>query len=177
MMEKITIARPYAQAVFDHAREEDRFEHWSSLLKLLSDIVTDSLMRTLINNPRVSDDVLFEILREICGNLLDKKGGNLVRILIDAGRLSVLPEIYDLYHNMWADHEGIAEVTVVSAYPLSDAQSQSINEAMARKLGKKIDIKSRVDESLIGGAVISAGDSAIDASIRGRLQQLANEFI
>ena len=177
MLEKITIARPYAQAIFDYAKEQGDFDKWSGLLKLLAGISSDPLMHTLINNPRVNDDVLFEIYREICSGNLDESGSNLIRILIDAGRLTVVPEIYNLYHNMWADYKGLAEVTVVSAYPLSDEQARLINEAMARKLGKKIEINSSVDESLIGGAVIRAGDSAIDASIRGRLEKLSNEFI
>ena len=176
MLENTTIARPYAQAVFEQAVEENDFDRWSALLKILVNIVTDTRMKTLIDNPKVSDEILFGIFQDVCGNALSNTGNNFVRILIDAGRLTVLPEILQLYHKMRVDSEGLAEVEIISAYPLSDDQTRTISEAMAKRLGKKIDITSRVDNSLIGGAVIRAGDSAIDASIRGRLRQLSNEF-
>lgn len=176
MLEKTTIARPYAQAVFEQAREEGDLDSWSELLNLLGNIVSEPLMKTIIDNPNVGDEVLFGIFEDICGNILTDTGKNFIRILIDAGRLPVLPEIYELYHEMWAEHAGIAEVEVVSAYPLSEDQASAISEVMARRLGKEIEIKTLIDSSLIGGAIIRAGDSAIDASIRGRLNQLTNEF-
>ena len=176
MLEHTTIARPYARAVFEQAKEENDFDRWSGLLNILVIIVTDNRMKSLIDNPKVSDEMLFGIIQDICGNTLSNTGNNFVRILIDAGRLTVLPEILQLYHKMRVDSEGLAEVEVVSAYPLSDDQTRAISEAMTKRLGKKIDITARIDNSLIGGAVIRTGDSAIDASIRGRLRQLSNEF-
>jgi len=177
MLEKITIARPYAQAAFDYAREEGDVAAWSAMLKLLSAIVSNPQMRPLLHNPNVSDGQLHELIAGIAGDKLADHGDNFVRILIDAERLQVVPEISELYEAMLAKAEGRVEVHVVSAYDVEDRQEETISAAMAKRLGKKITVISRVNDQLIGGAIIRAGDSVIDASIRGRLTQLRNELI
>jgi F-type H+-transporting ATPase subunit delta len=176
MLEKTTIARPYAQAAFNQASEERDLGKWSSMLKLISTIVSDPLMRSVINNPRHGDEQLFSIIEDIAGDTLSKTGKNFLKILIQAGRLAVVPEIFLLFEKKRADAEGLAEVEVISAFPLLEDQQKTIAKVMATRLGKKIEIKTSIDSSLIGGAVIRTGDSVIDASIRGRLKQLANEF-
>ena len=103
-------------------------------------------------------------------------GRNLVKILLQAGRLQYAPSIKNQYEQMRAAAEGRVEVEVVTAYALDDQQQAGIAESIAGRLGKQVNIKTSVDESLIGGAVIRAGDSIIDASLRGRLTELRNEL-
>ena len=176
MQEKTTIARPYARAVFEQAGASGGLEQWSVMLQLLRQVVADATMQALIKNPKVDDNRLADIIFDICGERLNQQGKNFVRILIDAGRLSVAAQIYKLFEEKKAEAEGIAGVEVISAYPLEDQQREKIKQVMAKRLGKKIEITARTDQGLIGGAVIRAGDSVIDASLKGRLRQLGHNF-
>ena len=177
MQEKTTIARPYAQAVFELAQESGNIEEWSSVLALLDQIVSDSQMRQLFNNPKVSHQQLQDLVIEIGGEALSVQAQNFVKILVAASRLQYAPQITQLFAEMRADAEGTVDVEVISAYEMDDAQQNSIAERISTRLGKKVKISSTVDQSLIGGAVIRAGDSVIDASVRGRLTELGNDLV
>ena len=176
MQENNTVARPYAGAVFELAQAENNLQQWSTMLQLLNLVVSDPDMRAVIKNPKVEHKQLADIVTGICGEQLDEQGKNFVKILVNAGRLSVVPQIQKLYEEKKAEAEGIAEVEVISAYPLEKEQQEKIKQIMTKRLGKKIEITTHVDKSLIGGAVIRSGDSVIDASLRGRLKQLGNNF-
>ena len=174
MLEKTTIARPYAQAVFEYARENNEVEQWSGMLQLLAVIVSDPDMHRLLSDPRVSDEQLEGLIADLCGDRLTAAGRNFVKILIGSERLQYAQQIAGLYEAMRFDAEGKARVEVISAYPLEPQQEQKISAAMATRLNKKIVISSVVDNKLIGGVVVRAGDSVIDASIRGRIEALRN---
>ena len=176
MPEKATIARPYARAAFEQAREEKKFKDWSAMLGLLAAVASDPLMRSLVKNPKVSEDQLHKLVTEVCGKDISASGANFARVLIAAGRLNVTPEVHAQFERMRAREEGTADVRVITAYELDEAQQKRIVEIMKRRLGKEIDVSTEVDKSIIGGVVIRAGDSVIDASLRGRLRQLGNEF-
>jgi F-type H+-transporting ATPase subunit delta len=172
-----TIARPYAQAAFEQASEEAAIAQWSALLKLLGLVVADPQMQALLNNPRVSRQQLLDIVTGIGDNKLTATGMNFIKILISAGRLKHVARISTLFEQKWAAAEGRMEVNVTSAYELLPEQKNSIAEAMARRLGKKINISSLVDQSLIGGMIVRAGDSVIDVSLRGQLNELRRTLI
>jgi F-type H+-transporting ATPase subunit delta len=174
MQENITRARPYAVAAFEQARDEGSLQDWSAMLRILSLVVSDPQMQSILDNPRLNSATLMDVVLDICGNYLSDSGKNFVKVLVNTRRLSLVPQIYMLFEQRRMDAEGITEVEVVSAYPLEPAQQQKIADAMSKRLGKKIEISTRTDKSLIGGAVIRAGDSVIDASMRGRLKQLGN---
>ena len=176
MLEKATIARPYASAAFDEAIEEGKLNEWSSMLSLLSVIVSDNNMRGVINNPKLSSGQLHQFIAEICGDKLSKKGNNFTKVLIDAERIGLAAEIFILFEQKRAAAEDIGEVDLISAYALNDAQISAISESISKKLGKTIDINAKVDNDLIGGVIIRAGDSVIDASLRGRLEELNSVF-
>lgn len=176
MLEKTTIARPYAQAVFEYARENNEVEQWSAMLQLLGVIASDRDMQRLLSDPRVTDEQLAELVADLCGNRLTAAGGNFVKILISSQRLQYAEQIAELYEAMRFEEEGKARVEVLSAYPLEPQQEQKISAAMAGRLDKNIVISSVVDNKLIGGVVVRAGDSVIDASIRGRIDALRNEL-
>lgn len=174
MQGKITLARPYAVAAFEQARDESKLKDWSAMLHALSLVVSDPQMQNVLDNPRLSNETLEGIVLDVSGKYLSDTGKNFVKVLVNAGRLSLAQQIYMLYEQKRMEEEGIAEIEVVSAYPLESAQQQKIADAMGKRLKKKIEISTRTDKSLIGGAVIRAGDSVIDASIRGRLKQLGS---
>ncbi len=176
MSEKTTIARPYAQAVFELASDGGNTGEWSDALALLSQVVTNEDMQGLLNNPKVSAEQLFDIVMSIAGENLSGQSQNFVRVLIDAGRLGYAPQIVELFESLRAEAEGTVDVEVRSAYQLEQGQQDKIAEAIAARLGRKVKISATVDNSLIGGAVIRANDAVIDASIRGRLNELANDL-
>ena len=176
MQEKTTIARPYAQAVFETASEESKLNEWSEMLGLLDSIVSDAQMQAVLSNPKLDAAALTDFVLGVSGDSLNETGSNLVKVLADARRLAILPEINNLFEQLKAEAEGVIEVTVTSAYELVADQQAAISEAMAKRLGRKVEITSDIDDSLIGGVVIRAGDSVIDASVKGRLKALATQM-
>ncbi len=176
MQETITIARPYARAVFEQAQSGNKLNQWSAMLHVLGTVAADAGMQALIKNPKLDREQLKQIILDICGSHLDQQGKNFVHILVDAGRFALVPQISRLFDEQKAQAEGVAAVEVISAYPLEAEQQEKIKQVMAKRLGRKIEITTHVDQSLIGGAVIRAGDSVIDASLRGRLKQLGHNF-
>lgn len=176
MLENSTIARPYASAVFELAQESGQVEDWSAMLGLLSLLVSDPTMRQLITNPKVSRRQLQDLVFEVCGDGLSDLGCNLVKVLVQGDRLQYASAIRNQYEQMRAAAEGRVDVEVVAAYALDQQQQAGIAEIIAERLGKQVNIKTSIEESLIGGAIIRAGDSIIDASLRGRLTELRNEL-
>ncbi len=176
MQENTTAARPYAIAAFDQALNENKLSAWSQMLNLLNMVISDQQMQSVLKNPRLDADSLSDFVLDICGDQLSETGKNFVKVLTDAGRLSLVPQIFTLFEQKRADAEGMVDIEVISAYPLTTDQQDKIADAMGKRFGKKIQITSRLDESLIGGAVIRAGDAVIDASVRGRLKQLGSEL-
>ncbi|NKB36625.1 MAG: F0F1 ATP synthase subunit delta [Gammaproteobacteria bacterium] len=176
MLEKTTIARPYAQAVFELAQESGAVAEWSSALDLLKRIVSDEQMQVLFNNPKVSDQQLQNLVIEIAGDALGVQPGNFVKILVAASRLQYATQVAELFEAMRAEAEGTVDVEVSAAYELDQAQQDGIANGISKRLGKKVSINVNIDETLIGGAIIRAGDSVIDASVRGRLTKLGNDL-
>ncbi len=173
-MQNVTQARPYAEAAFEQAREENKLKEWSEMLRVLGLVVSDSQMQKVLDNPRVGCTALQDIVLGVCGDYLSDTGKNFVKVITENKRLLLAPQIFLLFEQKRKDIEGIADVEVISAYPMDSEQKRQVSDAMSKRLGKKIEITTRVDESLIGGVVIRAGDSVIDASMRGRLKQLGN---
>ena len=177
MLENSTIARPYATAVFELAQETGQVEEWSAMLGILGLISSDKDMRLLITNPKVSRQQLQDLVLDVCGAGLSELGRNLAKLLVQANRMQYAYDIKEQYEQMRAAAEGKVDVEVVTAYTLDRHQQDSIAEIIAGRLGKQVNIVTSVDESLIGGAIIRAGDSVIDASLRGRLTELRNELV
>lgn len=176
MLEKTTIARPYAEAAFEQAREEGTLESWSELLSVLAVAVSDSHMHALLQNPRVTPDQLLDVVNSFIGSDLSKTQKNFVRVLIEAERLQFAPEMKTLFDQNRLEAEGLANVEVISAYPLEDSQRTRIIDAMCRRLDRKIELTENTDQDLIGGVIIRNGDSVIDASVRGQLEELRSEL-
>ena len=176
MLEKATIARPYAEAAFAQALEEGKLADWANMLGVLKTVITDTNMRSVINNPKLNSEQLYQFIIDVCGGSLSQTGKNFVKILVDAERIGLAAEIFTVFENKRAAAEGISDVDVITAYPLDDAQVKTISDAISKRLGKNVDINTKEDKNLIGGVIIRAGDSVIDASLRGRLKELNSVF-
>jgi F-type H+-transporting ATPase subunit delta len=172
----ITIARPYAEAVFAHAEASGKLDLWSEMLGYLSVVVADPAVAPIIGNPLVERKALIELLLEICGEHISQEGGNLIRLLVANGRLPLVPEIESLFKALKADRERTINVQVTSAFALKPEQEKIIAKAVKAKLGREVTISSVQDPELIGGVHIRAGDLVIDGTVRGKLQRLANEL-
>ena len=173
MAEKNTIARPYAQAAFNIAQADGDLKGWSDMLKLLSLVASDDLMQSVIGNSCIETEKVSETMIGACGETLNDKGKNFVRVMAENRRLNVLPEVAVLFEASRAEAEKTVEAEVASAFPLTDAQKNQIVEALKKRLGRDVSLKTRVDESIIGGAVVRAGDLVIDGSVTGQLEKLA----
>ena len=174
--ENSTIARPYAEAVFARAEETGKLDPWSEILQFLAETAKDPALAAIIADPMFGRDKLTELMIDIGGERLDDEGRNLVRVLVQNDRLSVLPEIVETYERLKAESQRIVNVHVRSAFELQPTQINHIAEMLKVKLGRDITITTEEDPDLIGGIHIRAGDTVIDGSVRGHLQQLANEL-
>jgi F-type H+-transporting ATPase subunit delta len=174
MSENNTIARPYSQAIFELAREHNSYSAWSDTLRFLSAVASDHQMQALLDSPRMTEQQLTDLFVEICADRVDEAGKNFVRLLAENRRLAVLPEIAELYEELRRDGEGVVRGQVISAYPVTEQQQQQIASALRARLGREVELEWATDESLIGGAVVRAGDLVIDGSVQGKLNRLAN---
>jgi F-type H+-transporting ATPase subunit delta len=173
MAEKTTIARPYARAVFELARDKGKLTQWSEALAFAALVVRDPNMAALIASPRIAKDQAAGMLIDVVGERLDADMRNLVWVLAENRRLALLPEIAALYEQHRAEAEGTVEVHLTSATPVSEAQRARIADALKAKLRRAVNLQCDTDESLLGGAIIRAGDLVIDGSVRGKLSRLA----
>ena len=174
--ESTTIARPYAEATFARALETDSVDKWADMLELLQYLVTDPDVAGLISGRRLDREQMTSLLLDVAGDQFTDEGQNLVRIVVEGGRLEVVPEINALYTDLKNAHQGALEVSVSSAYVLKPAQEKQLADALSKKLGREIHITSTKDPDLIGGVKIRAGDMVIDGSVAGQLTKLANEL-
>lgn len=173
MAENATIARPYANAVFELAKRENTLVSWSSMLAVLETTAAHDRVRVFLDSPDLPAVAKAFRLAELCGSELDDRGKKFLQALADHDRLPLIDEIRAQFELLRANEERSLEVEVISAFDMTDAQSAALKTALGRRFAKEISIESRVDTSLIGGAIIRAGDTVIDGSLRGKLGKLA----
>ena len=177
MAENSTIARPYAQAAFDIAHEKGDLKGWSDMLQLIAAVTSDTVMSDMISNPSIEREKIVEIIVDVCADNLNDLAKNFVKVLAENGRLNVTNEIAQAYEEHRAEAEKTVEAEVTSAFPLSDAQTKSITEALKKRLGREVTLIANVDETIVGGAIIRAGDLMIDGSVNGQLEKLATTLM
>jgi F-type H+-transporting ATPase subunit delta len=173
MSELITLARPYASAAFELANEQKQYDHWSEMLAFMAAVAHDGTMRAVLDSPRLGEEQAAELFISVCAKRIDDQGRNFIRLLAENRRLTLLPEIAALFEFMRREAEGKIDAEVVSAKEISKEQIAAIAKALKARLGREVNLTARTDESLLGGAVIRAGDLVIDGSIRGSLNRLS----
>jgi F-type H+-transporting ATPase subunit delta len=176
MAESTTIARPYAQAAFKLAQQQRALPAWSDMLGLAAHIAADPGMRKLLDNPRVTPaqlaELFVDVLTDLVGERLNDAGRNLIRLLAERRRLVVLPEIFGMYELLKNHAEGAIQAQLITAFPATDAQKQTIAAALKQRFGRDVQLGYITDPTLMGGAVVRAGDLVIDGSVRGKLARL-----
>ena len=174
MAERITTARPYAKAIFALARKDNSLGAKSIGLQRAATVVADPQVHGLLGNPHVTPAQLADLVNGIAG--LDDNGRNFVTLLAQNRRLGFLPEIAALFEQMKTEIENAVDVEVIAASKLTPDQESRYAAALQKKLGRQVRLHTRVDGSLLGGAVLKTGDLVIDGSIKGRLDRLAVEL-
>jgi F-type H+-transporting ATPase subunit delta len=176
MADRSTIARPYARAAFSEAQADKRLTPWAEAINTGAAVVQDARVKRLLDHPRVTPAELAQFVIDIAGNGLDQDAKNFVQTLAENRRLGYLPEIAEIFNELKDAEEGIVDVTVTSAAPLDQQQQLTLSEALSRKLKRQVRMHCETDATLIGGAVLRAGDLVIDGSLRTRLNRIATEL-
>lgn len=177
MAELSTLARPYAKAVFELARDTSRFGDWSNVLRGLADAVSDPAVAAAIGHPAIGKGQLSQALVEAIGGTIGSDGSNLLRLLIDNGRLKLAPAIASEYEALRAEAEATIDVEITTAAAVAPEQLATLVDAVAKRLQRTLNVTTKVDESLLGGAVIRAGDLVIDGSSVGELERLRLQLV
>jgi F-type H+-transporting ATPase subunit delta len=176
MAERATIARPYAKAAFEYARDANVFDRWSHGLATAAAVVADPRVAALTKNPQMTVTDLVSLVTEIEGPKADSQLRNFVHVLAENHRLLLLPEIAAHFEQLRSAVENTVDVEVLSAVPLDAAQADKLKAALSKRLKRQVRMQTSVDSALLGGAVVRAGDLVIDGSLKGRLERLATEL-
>ena len=171
MAEPSTIARPYAAALFQATTAADGTQ-LSAQLDALAGIAGDAALRQFAADPKASDEQVFNLVSGIAGSDLSPKLKNLLNVVIDNGRLAVLPEIASQFRTLVNDRGGVADAQIVSAFPLDDKQQADLAKVLEKRFGRQLNTSVAVDPSLIGGVRVTVGDEVLDTSIVARLEQM-----
>lgn len=172
MAEVATIARPYAEAVFALADKAGTLAVWSESLARLAAIAQAPEVVQLIGNPKVSSAQLADLFS--AGDDLPAEARGLVAALTENKRLQALASIAAQFEALKAEREGAVDAQIASAYPLEGAELASLVADLERRFKRKVRPHVKVDQSLIGGALVRVGDQVIDGSIRGKLDAMRN---
>ncbi|KEA50924.1 MULTISPECIES: F0F1 ATP synthase subunit delta [Mangrovibacter] len=173
MSEFVTVARPYAKAAFDFAVEHQNVDRWQEMLAFAAEVSKNEQVAELISGA-LAPETLAASFIAICGDQVDTHGQNLIKVMAENGRLSVLPDVLEQFVLLRAALEATVEVDVTSASALSEEQLSKISAAMEKRLSRKVKLNCKIDKSVMAGIVIRAGDMVIDGSVRGRLERLAD---
>lgn len=177
MLAETTLARPYARAAFDLAAKAGTVDHWSEALGLAANVAADPEAAALIGNPRVDGDRLLSLFGDVLGERMDKAVRGFLNVLMHYRRLPLLPEVAVQFEALRRASEDRVRVRVTSAVEMDEEQREKLAARLKQRFGSEIDMETEVDADLIGGVIVRAGDKVIDASVRGRLQQLGRQLV
>ena len=172
MSEVTTIARPYAKAAFDFAVEQKAVDSWLEMLVFAAEVSKDSTLQQVIHSSSAPDQ-LAQLFIQICGEQLNEYGHNLIKVMAENGRLSVLPDVLVEFTALKAELDKEVEAVITSAAALSDAEKTKIQKSLENRYQRKVRLTCQLDPSLMAGLVIKIGDDIIDASVRSKLTRLA----
>jgi F-type H+-transporting ATPase subunit delta len=171
MAELATIARPYAEALYRAAAGENAGA-WVNQVNALAAVAANAGLRQFAGNPKAIDTQVYDVVTGVAGLQLDAKVGNLLRAVIDNGRLAALPEIAVQFQHLVNASSGVSDAVIHSAYAIDEAQLATVVAALERRYGRKLNATVQVDPELIGGIRVVVGDEVLDTSVRARLEQM-----
>jgi F-type H+-transporting ATPase subunit delta len=166
------LARPYAQAAFEYAKEHQQLPQWSEMLRTNAAHVQNPSLAAMLHNPHYSAEICGEAILALSQSALDQAGENFIKILAQAKRLFVLPDIYQLFEQLRTGIEKTLQVQVKSAVALTETQAIKLKTSLTKKFKQPVALTYNIDPSILGGFIASAGDRVVDSSIRGQLEKL-----
>jgi F-type H+-transporting ATPase subunit delta len=174
MSETLTLARPYARAAFDLAAQAAAASGWSQALATSAALAGERRVAGLLEDPRLS---LAERAAVVTPEgSLPAGYAPFLALMAENGRLRLLPEVAELFERLRADAEQSLTVRVRTAIPLEADQRDRLVSHLARRFGRTVSLNVEIDESLIAGAVIDAGELVIDGSLAAQLERLRKEL-
>lgn len=173
MAETVTIARPYAQAIFRLARESRSLDEWSARLQRLCLIAADPEMARVVGNPKFSVRQVAELFVSLSGEPDNRELASLIGLLADNERFNVLGEIGEIFEQLKSEDEGVKDAVITSAFPLDEEQLKPLMVQLEAYFGSRLEPHVEIDPSLIGGVRVAVGDRILDASVRGKLDAMA----
>ena len=176
MAELATIARPYAEAAFALARDGGALPKWAETMGLLAAVVVDPKVAGAVDNPKLSPAQKQSLFTAVLGDKLDTGTTQFVKVLLEADRVKLLPQINEHFQALKRDNDNVARATIVSAFPLTDQQRDELKGALAKRFGRQIETVEEVDAGLLGGARIIVGDQVIDRSVVGQLNKMSRQI-
>ena len=175
-MELATIARPYAEALFRVAQNED-LTKWASLMSELAVIGANADVRELAANPRLDKNQVVDLLLSLVKATDHAEVRNFIEILVQNDRVTLLPEIGEQFHELKNASEGVADAEIISAFPMSDNQLQEVLKTLEKRFMRKLNVTLTEDKSLIGGIIVVVGDEVLDLSVRAKLQKMQETLV
>ncbi|RUO33640.1 F0F1 ATP synthase subunit delta [Aliidiomarina soli] len=175
MSDLTTVARPYAKAAFDFAVEQGALQEWQDMLAFAAQVADDATMQTFLKGA-VSRDKATQLFLSVCGEQLNEKGQNFIKVLAANQRLNALPAILEKFSELRADHDNEVSVDVTSASELSSEQQAKLSTALEKRLARKVKLNCSVNPDLMGGLYIQAGDTVIDGTLKSQLSKLAHSL-
>ena len=173
MAELSTLARPYAKAAFQAAVDAGALQAWSTMLSVASNVALQDQVEEVLSNPSLTGAQQAQTFIDVCGDILNESGQNLVNVLAENKRISLLPQIFEQFEHLKAELEKAVDVEIISAFEVTDDTKQKLTQALKVKLDKDVRVTTSVDSTLVGGAIIRAGDMVIDGTLKGKLAKLA----
>jgi F-type H+-transporting ATPase subunit delta len=173
MAEISTIARPYAVAIFNLAKEENTLSEWSDMLSFMSGVLENKAINSFVLDSKVLDTDREQLILNICGDKINSSGKNLIKLLVEYKRLLILTKITLLFEELKAKDEGVIEAEIIMADQPDKKMVENLLISLEKRFNKKIEGKVVIDRSIVGGTKIIVGDTVIDASVRGQLDNLA----
>ena len=176
MAELATIARPYAEAAFALAREGGALPKWADTLSVLASVSADPKVSAAVDNPKLSQAQKLSMFTTLLGDTLDVATTSFAKVLLDADRVKLLPQINEHFQALKRDNDNVARATIVSAFPLTEQQRDELKGALAKRYGRQIEAVEEVDATLLGGARIIVGDQVIDRTVVGQLNKMSRQI-
>ena len=177
MLKEIQFARPYAIAAFEYAHENNVLEDWSVQLKGLAQIAEQEAIQMTLKNPDYDSSARSDLFIELGQGFLNEQVQNFIRLLAAAHRLSVLPEVYELYESLYTKTKEEIKVDVISAIELDDAYKTILTAKLKKRFEREPVLHCHVDKTILGGLIIRAGDEVINVSLKGQFNQLKKQVI
>ena len=170
MAEIATIARPYAEALFKATGTDQAA--LAQQVQALADVAAHAQLLQFADDPKVEAAQVFDLVSGVAGGALEAKIGNLLRTVIDNGRLAALPEIAAQFQALVNARSGVSDLTIQSAFAIDAGQLADVVMALERRFGRKLNARVEIDPELIGGIRAVVGDEVLDTSVKARLEQM-----